>query len=243
VNPVSQPSAKLPLAKPKPKPAQQSELERRIIEMGFPVLKVQLAMRRNPSLTDADNERHLSGLMEAALSLDGDDVELRALEEEQMAAAIQNTASAASEAAAGDTLTEPVPSAADPIMMKFFGLSAALRYCLSSQGLWDKAGRGDVGMVHAVLASVSSLLRSDDVKEDGGNVLESLHLLLNYRELIASTRKLIVPSTQTQTFESEHPYSHNLDVSFNVSFPGASSIGIVFDHKCRTESSHDYLRF
>jgi len=134
VNPVSQPSAKLPLPKPKPKPVQQSELERRIIEMGFPVLKVQLAMRRNPSLTDADNERHLSGLMEAALSLDDDDVELRALEEEQMAAAIQNTASAASEPAAGDTLPEPVASAADPIMMKFFGLSAALRYCLVVKG-------------------------------------------------------------------------------------------------------------
>ena len=150
-----QPSAKVPFLKPKPKPkpAQQSELELAAIEFGFPACKVQLAMRRNPGLTDAHNERHLNGLVEAVLALDDGDVELRKMEEEQMAAAIQSTsaAAAATDAAA---VADPLPPASDPIMMKFFGLSAALRYCLSSQGLWDNGGRGDVGMLQAVLASV-----------------------------------------------------------------------------------------
>jgi hypothetical protein len=246
---LSSKTSRAPLPKPKSKVHKPSDIERSITEMGFPASKVQLAMRRNPGFTDIANQQHLNGLMEAIFSLDDDDVELRALEEEQMAAAISSTAAAAaaSEAEAPAVLLP----ASDPMMMKFFGLSAALRYSLMCQGLWEAAGRGDLGMVHAVVASAASFPSTmsssppplNSAQPDTCQVLDSLHLLLGYRELVSSLCKSIIPTTQSKTFESEHPYAHNLDDEFSISFPGATSIEIVFDPKCRTESSCDYLRF
>jgi hypothetical protein len=236
-DPLASSLTKTPFPKPKPKPPKPSDLERSMIEMGFPASKVQLAMRRNPGLTDRADQRHLDGLMEALFALDDDDVELRALEEEQLAAAM-STSSAASAApsSADDAAANALTTASDPVMMKFFGLSAALRYSLNSQGIWDKSGRVDVGMVQAVVASLAPL-------GSPVSLATNLTLLLKYRQLITSTCKSIIPSTQSQTFESEHPYAHNLNIDFPVSFPGARCIDIVFDPKCRTESSCDYLRF
>ena len=103
-------------------------------------------------------------------------------------------------------------------------------------------------MVEAVLASVASLSSPlppppDVPQKDKDSVVQSLQLLLDYRRLISATQKSIIPSEQKKTFESEHPYAHNLDTETHVSFPGASSIVIEFDSRCRSESSCDYLRF
>lgn len=247
-------TSKTSLPKPKPKPTRPSDLERSMVAMGFAAGKVQLAMKRNPGLIDVADQRHLNGLMEAIFSLDDGDVELRAIEEEQMAAAIRSTSAAASDAqsAADAAALISLAPASDPIMMKFFGLSAALRYSLSSQGVWDKAGRCDIGMVRAVVASLASLSMPSSVafpasleaeQRDEEHVVQSLRLLLDYRQLITSTCKSIIPGIQSKTFESEHPYAHNMNIEFSVSFPGARSIDIVFDPKCRTETSCDYLRF
>jgi hypothetical protein len=236
-DPLAPSASKTPLPKPKAKPPKPSDLERSMTEMGFPASKVQLAMKRNPGLTDMADQRHLNGLMEAILSLDDDDVELRALEEEQMAAAMSSSSAApGAQGTADDAANCSLTSASDPVMMKFFGLSAALRYSLNSQGVWAKAGRGDMSMAQAVVASLAAA----NSAPSSSSILTSL---LKYRQLITSTCNSITPSTQSKTFESDHPYDHNLNIDFSVSFPGARSIDIVFDPKCRTESSCDYLRF
>jgi len=43
--------------------------------------------------------------------------------------------------------------------------------------------------------------------------------------------------------ESKHPYDNSQDYDIDISFPGATSIEIVFDEKCRTEGGCDYVRF
>ena len=43
--------------------------------------------------------------------------------------------------------------------------------------------------------------------------------------------------------ESAHPYDNNMDVDQTISIPGASSLHIVFDPQCHTESGCDPLRF
>lgn len=51
------------------------------------------------------------------------------------------------------------------------------------------------------------------------------------------------PDRPKQTFESSHPYEHNLDTKKIVKFSGASRLEVVFDSQCRTERQCDYLRF
>jgi hypothetical protein len=51
------------------------------------------------------------------------------------------------------------------------------------------------------------------------------------------------PTTLSKTFESKHPYDNSEDYDIDISFPGAKSIEIVFDEKCRTEGGCDYVRF
>ena len=45
------------------------------------------------------------------------------------------------------------------------------------------------------------------------------------------------------TIESNHPYDNNMDVDQVISIPGASSLKIIFDPQCHTESGCDPLRF
>lgn len=45
------------------------------------------------------------------------------------------------------------------------------------------------------------------------------------------------------TFESEHPYSDNMDTYEEISFPGAEELIITFDENSLTETSCDYVQF
>jgi hypothetical protein len=47
----------------------------------------------------------------------------------------------------------------------------------------------------------------------------------------------------SQVFESSHPYRSNMDEETEISFPGATSITIVFDPRSRTENGCDYIQF
>ena len=48
---------------------------------------------------------------------------------------------------------------------------------------------------------------------------------------------------QAMVVETAHPYSSNMDEFWDVSFPGATSVTIVFDSQCATEERCDYLQF
>ena len=48
---------------------------------------------------------------------------------------------------------------------------------------------------------------------------------------------------QAMVVETAHPYSSNMDEFWDVSFPGATSVTIVFDSQCATEERYDYLQF
>ena len=67
---------------------------------------------------------------------------------------------------------------------------------------------------------------------------------LNCLRVIASHRLFAKPSDRPrQTFESTHPYEHNLNTKKTVRFAGAARLEVSFDSECRTENRCDYLRF
>jgi hypothetical protein len=51
------------------------------------------------------------------------------------------------------------------------------------------------------------------------------------------------PDRPKQSFESTHPYEHNLDTKKTIKFAGAYRLEVNFDCECRTERECDYLRF
>jgi hypothetical protein len=51
------------------------------------------------------------------------------------------------------------------------------------------------------------------------------------------------PTNVSVLYESKHPYDNSQDYDIDIHFPGATSIEIVFDEKCRTEGGCDYVRF
>jgi hypothetical protein len=53
----------------------------------------------------------------------------------------------------------------------------------------------------------------------------------------------IQPESLSKSFESKHPYDNSQDYDIDISFPGATSIEIVFDDKCRSEGGCDFVRF
>jgi hypothetical protein len=70
------------------------------------------------------------------------------------------------------------------------------------------------------------------------------------RCLIAHTRHVLSLSQIThkeveksKSFESKHPYDNGEDYDIDISFPGATSIEIVFDDKCRAERGCDFVQF
>lgn len=48
---------------------------------------------------------------------------------------------------------------------------------------------------------------------------------------------------ETSTYESNHPYANYADQKVEVHVPGARSMKITFDQRCKTESGCDFLRF
>ena len=48
---------------------------------------------------------------------------------------------------------------------------------------------------------------------------------------------------QAMVVETTHPYDNDMDEFWDVSFPGATSVTIVFDSQCATEEEYDYLQF
>jgi hypothetical protein len=99
------------------------------------------------------------------------------------------------------------------------------------------------------LRGYSLLQNAIDILHEVVAALTSCHQLLN--QLIA-----LLPSEDTQysdvikeaahrseTMESAHPYSSNMDHFYPLSFPGALSIEIVFDAASRSENGCDFLQF
>ncbi len=91
----------------------------------------------------------------------------------------------------------------------------------------------DCGAVGALSENLSSCLAS----------LEKLIAKIPKKKLIVQ-KSVDSTSTKsaTKTVESAHPYASNTDQVFEVSFPGAIKITIVFDEESKTENNYDWVK-
>ena len=91
-----------------------------------------------------------------------------------------------------------------------------------------------------ILAGLSSLSSS---------LTNCMDVVQRFLKCVPSKRLVLLPMTEggarsaSQCFESDHPYTANLDRLTEMSFPGALRIVCVFDDRCRTENNYDYVKF
>jgi hypothetical protein len=74
--------------------------------------------------------------------------------------------------------------------------------------------------------------------------LSKVSQCLNVLKIVTSHHLFAKPPDRPKlSFESTHPYEHNLDTKKTIKFAGATRLEVNFDSECRTERECDYLRF
>lgn len=109
---------------------------------------------------------------------------------------------------------------------------AIIIYSNSIKGMGYQFIKSNMDLVMSTMEEMESCLSSiDDI------LVQLPKKFTNYIDCFSSNE------TETQYFESPHPYLSNMEEKIPISFPGAQELEIEFDSQSRTENNCDWLTF